>query len=71
MHMRHYKKIITCTKKSKKGRQEWARACRDASLYFYLPKKIWSLKMPLIYVIQCKNLPCKEKFLTTPKLGLW
>jgi hypothetical protein len=34
-------------------------------------KILWSFKMPLIYVIQRKNLPCKAKFLTTHKLGLW
>jgi len=44
MHMCHYKKIITWTKKRKKGMQEGARACRDASLYFYklkMPMKTW------------------------------
>jgi hypothetical protein len=85
--MCHYKKTIIWTKKSKKGRQEWARACKDAFHYFYklktpmktrlvfkiniCEKQIWSFKMPLIYVIQRKNLPCKAKKLTTHKLGLW
>jgi hypothetical protein len=34
-------------------------------------KKLWSFRMPLVYVIQGKNLPYKAKILTTHKLGLW
>jgi hypothetical protein len=65
-------KTTTWTNKNKKGRQEWANVCRDASLYFLklkmamktwfaskvniCKKKLWSFRMPLIYVIQAKKI---------------
>jgi hypothetical protein len=78
-------KTIKWTKKSGNGKQEWARACKDATFHpwklktpmktkfafeFIFFKKHWSFKTPLICVFQGKHLLCKIEFLAY-KHGLW